>query len=126
MDSTRQTRPYVAGQSFGYTAVDSQAFSVIVYVCAFIGLIFWARVADLTSARGFVLAASTVTSIIGYAMLISLTNKRARFAAACLIGFSAYPNMVLQMSWATMSFAGYTRRSVAELVTCLVEVNEWH
>lgn len=97
-------------QGFGYTAVNTQLFTVIVYACACVGVLFWAKVADRTNARGLTLAASTSGAIIGYALLLGIENNRARFATTCLVAFSVYPSVVLQLSWAAMSFIGYTRR----------------
>lgn len=59
------------------------------------------------------LGASIVVSIVGYAILISVHNTKVLFFATCLVAFSAYPNIVLQLSWATLSFAGYTRRGAS-------------
>ncbi|KAI1091576.1 putative pantothenate transporter [Rostrohypoxylon terebratum] len=95
---------------FGYSDVDAQLFTVIVYVCGCVGIIFFSRIADLTNARGIVLASSTIGAIIGYAVLIWVTNRNVRFAATCLVAFSMYPSIVLQLSWGAMSFVGYTRR----------------
>lgn len=87
-------------------------FTVIVYACACIGILFWARVADRTNARGLTLAASTCGAIVGYAMLIAVEHERLRFAATCILAFSIHPNIVLQLSWTAMNFVGYTRRQV--------------
>lgn len=74
------------------------------------GVFFWARIADKTNSRGFTLAASTVGAIIGYAILIGATNRNVLFFGTCLVTFSVYPNLVLQLSWAATAFVGYTRR----------------
>ncbi|KAI1475625.1 MFS general substrate transporter [Daldinia eschscholtzii] len=97
-------------QGFGYTSVNAQLFTIIVYVCGCIGILFFSRVADKTNARGIVQAVSLVPAVIGYAVLIWVKNQQVRFAATCFIAFSIYPSTVLQMSWAAMSFIGYTRR----------------
>ncbi|KAL7620497.1 hypothetical protein AAE478_009492 [Parahypoxylon ruwenzoriense] len=95
---------------FGYDDVDAQLFTTIVYACGCVGILFFSRVADKTNARGLVLAVSTVGAVIGYAVLIWVKNRDARFAATCLVAFSMFPNTVLQVTWATMCFVGYTRR----------------
>ncbi|KAI1383860.1 putative pantothenate transporter [Hypoxylon trugodes] len=95
---------------FGYSDVNAQLFSTIVYACGCVGILFFSRIADKTNARGLVLAASTVGAVIGYAVLIWVTNRNVRFAATCLVAFSVFPNSVLQLTWAAMSFVGYTRR----------------
>ena len=97
-------------QGFGYTSVNAQLFTVIVYAFACAGVLFWARVADRTNARGLAIALSTAGGIVGYAILIGVTNNTARYVATCLVAFSMYPNTVLQLSWSAMSFVGYTRR----------------
>ncbi|CAK7224657.1 hypothetical protein SBRCBS47491_005624 [Sporothrix bragantina] len=99
--------------SFGYTSIDAQLFSVIVYACAAVGVIFWARIADTTNARSVTLGVSIIVSIIGYAILIGVSNHKVQFFATCLVAFSVYPNITLQLSWATLSFAGYTRRGAS-------------
>ncbi|KAI1464243.1 MFS general substrate transporter [Daldinia caldariorum] len=97
-------------QGFGYTSVNAQLFTIIVYVCGCVGILFFSRVADKTNARSIVMAVSLIPAIIGYAILIWVKNQQVRFAATCFIAFSIYPSTVLQMSWAAMSFIGYTRR----------------
>lgn len=84
------------------------------YACGCVGTLFWARVADKTNARGLTLAVSTLGAIVGYAMLVGVTNQKARFAGTCLAAFSVYPSVVLQLSWLAMSFVGYTRRYCIE------------
>lgn len=91
-------------------------FTVIVYACAGLGILFWARVSDRTNARGLTLALSTCGGIAGYTMLVAVKNNHARFAATCLVAFSIYPSTVLQLAWCAMSFIGYTRRSVGRLL----------
>ncbi|XXH02448.1 hypothetical protein Hte_008824 [Hypoxylon texense] len=95
---------------FGYDDVSAQLFTTIVYVCGCLGILFFSRIADKTNARGLVTAFSTVGAIVGYAILIWVSNRNVRFAATCLVAFSIFPNTVLQITWAAMSFVGYTRR----------------
>ncbi|KAI1328016.1 putative pantothenate transporter [Xylariaceae sp. FL0255] len=95
---------------FGFDAVEAQAFTVIIYVVAFLGVIFWCRLADKTGQRGIVLIASTCFSILGYALLVGLTGRNGRFAATAIAAFSVYANIVIQLVWASSNFVGYTRR----------------
>ncbi|KAI6081263.1 putative pantothenate transporter [Hypoxylon rubiginosum] len=95
---------------FGYDDVNAQLFTTIVYVCGCVGIIFFSRLADKTNARGMITAISTVGAVVGYAILIWVTNRDVRFFATCLVAFSIFPNTVLQITWAAMSFVGYTRR----------------
>ncbi|KAL6890523.1 MFS general substrate transporter [Trichoderma evansii] len=97
-------------RGFGYSSVGAQLFTVIVYGCACLGILFFSRIADKTNARGLTVALSTAGAIAGYAMLIGLENRDARFAATCIIAFCMYPKIVLIITWAAMNFIGYTRR----------------
>lgn len=97
-------------QGFGYSKVNTQLFTVIVYVCAFIGLLIFGFAADRTNKRGLTLAAANGTTVLGYALLLGLTSPKGRFAATCITAFGAYAAIVLQISWLTMSVVGYTHR----------------
>ncbi|EHK44574.1 hypothetical protein TRIATDRAFT_200050 [Trichoderma atroviride IMI 206040] len=97
-------------RGFGYSSIGAQLFTVIVYGCACLGILLFSRIADKTNARGLTVALSTIGGIAGYAMLIGLENRDARFAATCIIAFCMYPKVVLVISWAAMNFVGYTRR----------------
>ncbi|KAL5089021.1 hypothetical protein Trisim1_006164 [Trichoderma cf. simile WF8] len=100
-------------RGFGYSSIGAQLFTVIVYVCACLGILFFARIADKTNARGLTVAISSLGGIVGYAMLIGLENRDARFAATCLVAFCMFSKVVLVLSWAAMNFVGYTRRGAA-------------
>ena len=93
-----------------HDSVTAQYYTVIVYVCGCVGVILFSIVSDKTNARGYTMVVSAIGSIIGYSLLLGLTNPHARFAAACIVAFSIYPISVLQLTWAAMGFVGYTRR----------------
>lgn len=97
-------------KGFGYDTIGTQLFTIIVYACAFIGIMLWARISDRTNARGLIMAISTIGAVIGYAMLVGVTNDKVRFFATCLVAFSMYPNIVLMLTWAATNFVGYTQR----------------
>ncbi|KAH8122978.1 MFS general substrate transporter [Trichoderma asperelloides] len=97
-------------RGFGYSSIGAQLFTVVIYECACLGILLFSRIADKTNARGLTVALSTVGGIVGYAMLIGIENRDARFAATCIIAFCMYPKVVLVLSWAAMNFIGYTRR----------------
>jgi Na+/melibiose symporter-like transporter len=97
-------------QSFGYTTVKSQLMSVIVYACAFLGIIFFARMADITNKKGLTLVAAQVWTCVGYALLIGLENHKARFAACCILAFGVFANVVLILVWVMSCTPGYTQR----------------
>lgn len=83
------------------------------YACAFFGLIFFGVIADRTNQRGLTLVAANCVSLLGYALLIGVTNNKARFAATCILSFGLYSTIILQLSWMTMATAGYTNRGAS-------------
>ncbi|TVY81958.1 putative transporter [Lachnellula suecica] len=97
-------------KGFGYATAEAQLFSVIVYACAFVGVILWARVADITNRRGLSSALPNIFAVIGYALLIAVKGTKVRFAATCILAFGTFSNVAIQLTWITMNFIGYTRR----------------
>ncbi|KAI0169101.1 putative pantothenate transporter [Hypoxylon sp. FL1284] len=98
---------------FGFEDLDAQLFTTVVYACGCAGIFVSCRIADKTNQRGYVAAGSCAGAIVGYALLISVTNRDVRFFATCLVSFCMYPTTVLHITWAAMSFVGYTRRGAA-------------
>lgn len=84
----------------------------MVYACAFVGILFFGRVVDITNARGATLAVSSFVGVLGYALLIGLKSPQSRLAAVSIVAFGIYPNVVLTLSWLSMSIVGYTKRFV--------------
>jgi hypothetical protein len=107
--------------------VDTQVFTTVVYLCGAAGVLLWAKIADKTNARGLTLAISTIGAIVGYSILISMRQRNIQFFATCLVAFSMYPSIVLQLSWCAMCFPGYTQRWVKlgnlSIQTCLILIN---
>ncbi|KAI5925986.1 putative pantothenate transporter [Camillea tinctor] len=100
-------------QGFGFDTVNAQVFTIVVYACAFVGVLFWCRLADRTNARGLVFAAASSGSIVGYVLLLATTSRNVRYAGTCILAFFIYPTTVLHLTWAAMNFVGYTRRGSA-------------
>ncbi|KAI0479429.1 MFS general substrate transporter [Xylariaceae sp. FL0804] len=100
-------------QGLGYRDVEAQAYTVIVYACAFVGILFWCRLADVTNRRGLVIIGAAVFAVAGYALLVGSKDYRVQFAATTIVAFGVYPQIVLHLSWAALNFIGYTRRGSA-------------
>jgi hypothetical protein len=65
--------------------------TVIVYACALVGIIFWARVADKTNCRGFPIVTWSATNLAGYTKRgasVALINMAAQ--AFSISGNQAY------------------------------------
>jgi MFS family permease len=68
---------------FGWSSVKSQLMTIIVYACAFVTIIFWARFSDKVGRRGIVIIANACIGALGYVLLITLKGNSGRFAATC-------------------------------------------
>ena len=85
---------------FGWTLVKSQLMTVIVYACAFVTIIFWAKVSDRIQRRGVIIIANACIAAIGYILLLTVKSTSGRFAATCECSFSLQLTICLQgQSW---------------------------
>ncbi|KAL2071939.1 hypothetical protein VTL71DRAFT_11282 [Oculimacula yallundae] len=100
-------------KGFGYSTLDTQLFTVIVYACAFVGLLSFGFIADKTNKRGLTLAVANSFTILGYTLLVALKSRQGQFAATCITAFGAFPAIILQMSWMVMNVVGYTNRGAS-------------
>ena len=85
---------------FGWSVVKSQLMTVIVYACAWVTIIFWARVSDKTGRRGLVILAKLAIATLGYILLLTLTSPSGRVAGAVLVAMgvsSLQHRMVLRL-----------------------------
>ncbi|KEF63446.1 uncharacterized protein A1O9_01424 [Exophiala aquamarina CBS 119918] len=108
--------------NFGWTVVKSQLMSVIVYACAFVSILFWARVSDKWGRRGYVILINCAQSIVGLILLLAVTNNSARFFATCLLAMGLFPNVVINLTWSASINVGYTHRaSATALINCVAQ-----
>jgi predicted MFS family arabinose efflux permease len=84
--------------------------SAVVFVCAFVGVLLFSRIADKTGQRALTLLATLVFQMVGYIMMIASSNSNVRFTGACLLAFGNYPGAVLIVTWMAMNVVGYTSR----------------
>ncbi|CZT13753.1 uncharacterized protein RAG0_17250 [Rhynchosporium agropyri] len=104
---------FATGSFSNFLPLIVKLFTVIVYACAFVGLISFGFAADKTNKRGLTLAVANSFTILGYTLLISLGSRQGQFAATCITAFGAFPSIILQMSWMVMNVVGYTNRGAS-------------
>jgi MFS family permease len=102
----------------GWEDEQAQLMSSIVYACAFVNIMFSARVADRTGRRGLLVVANCTFSLVGFIMLLASTNHRVRFAGTCLLTAAVYPCLMLVLVWLAMNFPGYSYRT-----SCIAMIN---
>ncbi len=105
---------------FGWSTVKSQLMTVIIYACAFVNIIFSARLSDKIRQRGLVVLVNSTIGAVGYILLLTLTNPSGRFAGACVVALGVYPNVVIVLTWTATINVGYTfRASAAALINSI-------
>ena len=64
--------------------------SDIVYACALVGIILFARIAERTNPRGLPLVAACTVAMVGYIILLLVTNYKTHLAATFILAFGIF------------------------------------
>ncbi|OAL33794.1 hypothetical protein AYO20_06970 [Fonsecaea nubica] len=96
---------------FGYSAVQTQLFSIIPYACAFVTLIVVNMASDRLNAKGVFLMGLLCSSIVGYIILIAVHNVKVKIFATCLITMGTFPGVTLMGAWMNINTGGFTKRA---------------
>lgn len=94
----------------GFSNVNAQLMSVIVYVCGAVTTLFAGWISDKINRRGIPLMISLCVMVVGYVMLLVTSSLQARFAATCLLAMGGFPAAVLTLMWMVVNVVGYTKR----------------
>lgn len=94
----------------GFSDVNAQLMSVIVYVCGTVTTLFAGWISDKINRRGIPLMISLCVMVVGYVMLLVTSSLQARFAATCLLAMGGFPTVVLTLMWMVVNIVGYTKR----------------
>lgn len=100
-------------KGFGYTALEAQLMSVLVYACAFFSMVFCGWIADRYDSRGGPLVVCSLIAGLGYILLLTLKEHKARLGATCILVLGIYPCIPLTLTWSTTNMAGYTKRGAS-------------
>lgn len=101
----------------GWEGEQAQLMSSIVYACAFVNIILCARIADKTNTRGLLILANCAIGLLGFVLLLSITNPAARLVATCLLTAAMYPCLMLILVWLAINHPGYSHRTSAFAMT---------
>lgn len=86
---------------------------MIPYAFATITLLSACYISDRLNSKGPILFLTISTSVVGFIILITTTNKVALIAGTCFVSAGLYPSIILTISWITINHGGYTKRSTA-------------
>ncbi|KAI1614623.1 major facilitator superfamily domain-containing protein [Exophiala viscosa] len=97
-------------KEFGFSALDTQLYSMIPYAFGLLTLITVPYTSDRLNRKFPILLGCLCTSITGFVILLSTTNKVALVAGACFVLAGAYPGLAISVAWSFTFHGGYTKR----------------
>ncbi|KAF5122438.1 putative transporter [Metarhizium anisopliae] len=104
-------------KDLGYTAATAQLLTIPPYALAFVTTLAVAIYSERLARRAVFIAASAIVAAIGYIILLSNTDPKARPAVSYLGTFFAaagiYPATALVLSWPAINVSGQTKRATA-------------
>ncbi|OQU96307.1 hypothetical protein CLAIMM_02409 [Cladophialophora immunda] len=95
---------------FGFSALRTQLFTIIPYVCASIMVLVTGIWSDRIGRKGPFLLSGYIACIVGYIMLLSTTNAVASVVAACFITAGCYSAIIILPVWIAINTGGFTKR----------------
>ncbi|EXU95591.1 MFS transporter [Metarhizium robertsii] len=104
-------------KDLGYTAATAQLLTIPPYALAFVTTLAVAIYSERLARRAVFIAASAIVAAIGYIILLSNTDPKARPAVSYVGTFFAaagiYPATALVLSWPAINVSGQTKRATA-------------
>jgi MFS family permease len=98
---------------FGFSRLQTQLFTMIPYAFATVTLLSMCIISDRLNSKGPVLIICLSTTMIGYILLMTNTNKVALIAGTCFVTSGLYPGIMICASWITINHGGYSKRATA-------------
>lgn len=100
-------------KEFGFSALNTQLFSMIPYAFGLVTLVSVAFLSDRLNHKAWVAFSCLCTSITGFVILMATTNQVALVAGACFVLAGAYPGLVVCVAWNMTLHGGFTKRATA-------------
>jgi MFS family permease len=98
---------------FGFSALETQLYSMIPYAFGFFSMISIPYIADQMHRKGVTTIACLCITCISFILLLSTTNKPALLAGTCFVVTGAYPGLAVSAAWFLTFHGGYTKRATA-------------
>ncbi|AQZ10060.1 hypothetical protein BZL39_A09970 [Zygosaccharomyces parabailii] len=97
----------------GFSSMQAQYLSVPVYILAGVVFLISAFLSDKLRMRGPIFFCYNLLGIVGYILLLSVSNSAVKYFACYLITFSLYTGTGLNISWLTNNMAPHYKRATA-------------
>ncbi|KAF7712980.1 MFS-type transporter [Penicillium ucsense] len=99
-------------KGMGYNSLMSNVLTVPVYVSAAVVFVFLAFCSDRYSKFASFISGSNIFGIVGYILLLTVSQKPVQYFATFLIGISTYTGVGLNVAWINVNVAPQYRRSL--------------
>jgi hypothetical protein len=100
--------------------VQTQLFSIIPYACAFVTLLVVNTASDRLNMKAPFLMLCHTICIIGYIILMLVTNDKVKFFGTCLITTGVFPSFTIVGAWIGINIGGFTKRAITWAVAMVV------
>lgn len=94
-----------------WNAAVVQAMTVPVYMCGAIVYLICARLSDLWQRRGYFVLFGIVSSMIGYAMLLSGKGAGVSYAGCCFVSIGIFVSAGISFAWVPTNNPRYGKRA---------------
>ncbi|KPM42328.1 hypothetical protein AK830_g4225 [Neonectria ditissima] len=94
-----------------WSPAEVQAMTVPVYTVGAVVYIISARLSDATQRRGYFIMGSIISSIIGYAMLISNKGNGVSYAGCCFVSIGIFAGAGISFAWVPTNNPRYGKRA---------------
>jgi MFS family permease len=108
-------------KGMGYTSVQAQLMTVPVYACAFVSTIAFGWFSDATQKRAPWIIFCSMTSLVGYIMLLADTGSNpVRYAGVCIAAVGQYPLLPIINVWAAVNSRAFSERVTSGTVIAMI------
>ncbi|KAK2808957.1 hypothetical protein FQN50_004231 [Emmonsiellopsis sp. PD_5] len=99
--------------SMGHTGIEAQYLSVPVYLFGGICFLIFGYLSDRMTLRGPFVFIANIFGLVGYILLLSVSNNAVKFFATFLCAVAVYNGPGLNVTWLSVNFAPHYRRATA-------------
>ncbi|KAK1244209.1 hypothetical protein MKX08_002347 [Trichoderma sp. CBMAI-0020] len=107
-------------QHLSTTLTTRLLFSIIPYACAFVTLLVLNIASDRLNIKAPFLMLCHIICIVGYIILMLVTNDKVKIFGTCLITTGLFPSFTIVGAWTGINIGGFTKRAITWAVTQVV------
>jgi hypothetical protein len=99
-------------KEFGFAPLTTQLYSMIPYAFGFVSLCAISWVSDRLKHKTFIILGCYLTTIVGFIILLTTTNRVALVAGLCIVLIGVYPGVVITVAYTISIHGGFLKRAL--------------